>query len=114
MRQSIGVIGGKPNHALYFIGCVGNDVIFLDPHTTQNIGFVERKEMDHERKIDASYHLSQASRSHILRMDPSIAVVSFIIHYKLYFRIFLKFVFVLFFRDFSAKLKMILILSVMI
>lgn len=74
MRQSIGVIGGKPNHALYFIGCVGNDVIFLDPHTTQNIGFVERKEMEHERKIDASYHLSQASRSHILRMDPSIAV----------------------------------------
>lgn len=72
--QSIGVIGGKPNHALYFIGCVGNDVIFLDPHTTQSMGIIERKEMDHERKTDASYHLSQASRSHILHMDPSIAV----------------------------------------
>lgn len=39
--QSIGVIGGKPNQALYLIGCVGDEVIYLDPHTTQKSGLVE-------------------------------------------------------------------------
>lgn len=39
--QSIGVIGGKPNQALYLVGCVGDEVIYLDPHTTQRSGAVE-------------------------------------------------------------------------
>ncbi|KAG8305445.1 hypothetical protein J6590_069783 [Homalodisca vitripennis] len=75
-KQSLGLIGGKPNHALYFIGCVGNDVIFLDPHTTQSIGVVNGKEHEHDSKMDSSYHCSQANRLHILNMDPSVAVVS--------------------------------------
>lgn len=75
--QSVGVIGGKPNHALYFIGCVGNDVIFLDPHTTQQIGFINNKDEDHEKKTDCSFHCQQASRLHILNMDPSVAVSFF-------------------------------------
>ncbi|KAK9510581.1 hypothetical protein O3M35_005328 [Rhynocoris fuscipes] len=70
--QSVGIIGGKPNHALYFIGCVGNDVIFLDPHTTQSIR--DRKEPHGYDKMDSSYHCQQASRLHILHMDPSVAV----------------------------------------
>lgn len=73
-KQSLGVIGGKPNHALYFIGCVGDEVIYLDPHTTQPAGVVEEKEHEHERICDASYHCEFASRSHILHMDPSVAV----------------------------------------
>lgn len=56
---------------------VGNDVIFLDPHTTQSIGVVESKEQEHERKMDSSYHCQQANRLHILHMDPSVAVVSY-------------------------------------
>lgn len=54
----------------------GNDVIFLDPHTTQSIGVVGGKEHEHEKKMDSSYHCSQASRLHIMQMDPSVAVVS--------------------------------------
>ncbi|GLH05003.1 hypothetical protein R5R35_006187 [Gryllus longicercus] len=73
-KQSLGVIGGKPNHALYFIGCVGEEVIYLDPHTTQLAGLVEEKEHEHEKALDASYHCEFASRSHILHMDPSVAV----------------------------------------
>ncbi|XP_046676388.1 cysteine protease ATG4B-like [Homalodisca vitripennis] len=76
-KQSLGLIGGKPNHALYFIGCVGNDVIFLDPHTTQSIGVVNGKEHEHDSKMDSSYHCSQANRLHILNMDPSVAVSFF-------------------------------------
>uniref|UniRef100_A0A1B6D9Q3 Cysteine protease n=1 Tax=Clastoptera arizonana TaxID=38151 RepID=A0A1B6D9Q3_9HEMI len=75
--QSLGLIGGKPNHALYFIGCVGNDVIFLDPHTTQPIGDINDKREEHERKMDCSYHCQQASRLQMQQMDPSIAVCFF-------------------------------------
>lgn len=73
-RQSLGVIGGKPNLALYFIGCVGNEVIYLDPHTTQRAGFVNNKENESEIEIDLSYHCKYASRMNINSMDPSIAV----------------------------------------
>ncbi|KAJ4436342.1 hypothetical protein ANN_18973 [Periplaneta americana] len=76
-KQSLGVIGGKPNHALYFIGCVGDEVIFLDPHTTQPMGLVEDKEQEHEKALDASYHCQYASRMHILHMDPSVAACFF-------------------------------------
>ncbi|MBO8695554.1 cysteine protease ATG4, partial [Staphylococcus aureus] len=71
--QSLGVIGGRPNHALYFIGFVGTDVIFLDPHTTQQIGMLPNKDIETEHKIDHSYHCQQINRLPILNMDPSLA-----------------------------------------
>lgn len=54
----------------------GNDVIFLDPHTTQPFGTVQNKLKEQERKIDCTYHCQNASRLPILQMDPSVAVVS--------------------------------------
>ncbi|XP_046402193.1 cysteine protease ATG4B [Ischnura elegans] len=79
-KQSLGVIGGKPNHALYFIGCVGDEVIFLDPHTTQptaSVAPAEREQQGGEATADGSYHCAFASRIHILGMDPSVAVCFF-------------------------------------
>lgn len=76
-QQSLGVIGGKPNHALYFIGCVGNDAIYLDPHTTQSVAFVRYKETEAECKLDATYHCSNPNRMHISQMDPSVAMCFF-------------------------------------
>ncbi|KAK5646792.1 hypothetical protein RI129_005256 [Pyrocoelia pectoralis] len=76
-KQSLGVIGGKPNLALYFIGCVGDEVIFLDPHTTQRSGLVESKETEDEIEMDTSYHCKHASRINILAMDPSVALCFF-------------------------------------
>ncbi|CAG9567372.1 unnamed protein product [Danaus chrysippus] len=72
--QSIGVIGGKPNQALYLIGCVGDEVIYLDPHTTQKTGLVENKLTDEQKEMDCTYHCKYASRIPILSMDPSVAV----------------------------------------
>lgn len=70
------MIGGKPNLALYFIGCVGDEVIYLDPHTTQRTGCVEGKENEEQVEMDSTYHCKRASRINILQMDPSVAVVS--------------------------------------
>lgn len=77
-KQSLGVIGGKPNHALYFIGCVGDEAIFLDPHTTQPVASLPEEKsyfaLDRLEGADNSYHCTSASRIHILGMDPSVAV----------------------------------------
>ncbi|XP_023954796.1 cysteine protease ATG4B [Bicyclus anynana] len=74
LSQSIGVIGGKPNQALYLIGCVGDEVIYLDPHTTQRSGLVENKLSDEQKEMDCTYHCKYASRIPMLSMDPSVAV----------------------------------------
>ncbi|TRY54569.1 hypothetical protein DNTS_001572 [Danionella cerebrum] len=71
MPQSLGVIGGKPNSAHYFIGFVGDELIYLDPHTTQPA--VEPCEDGYFP--DESYHCQHPPcRMHICELDPSIAV----------------------------------------
>lgn len=75
--QSLGVIGGKPNLALYFIGCVGEEVIYLDPHTTQRCGSIGNKETEDQIELDMTYHCKRASHMNILQMDPSVAVCFF-------------------------------------
>ncbi|XP_066583131.1 cysteine protease ATG4B isoform X2 [Prorops nasuta] len=77
ISQSLGVIGGKPNLALYFIGCVGEEVICLDPHTTQKSGSVGKKLDENEIELDATYHCKAASRFPITGMDPSVALCFF-------------------------------------
>lgn len=69
------MIGGKPNLALYFIGCVEDEVLYLDPHTTQKSVTID-KDFSEQIELDASYHCKYASRIPILSMDPSIALVS--------------------------------------
>lgn len=70
-KQSIGIIGGKPNHAHWFIGYVGKELIYLDPHTTQNVVDLDSRSMD----SDFSYHCSTPpSRMSFSKLDPSIAL----------------------------------------
>uniref|UniRef100_A0A8P4GRE1 Cysteine protease n=1 Tax=Dicentrarchus labrax TaxID=13489 RepID=A0A8P4GRE1_DICLA len=72
LPQSLGVIGGKPNSAHYFIGYVGEELIYLDPHTTQPA--VEPCEDG--QVPDETYHCQHPPcRMHICELDPSIAAV---------------------------------------
>uniref|UniRef100_A0A8C8IYG3 Cysteine protease n=1 Tax=Oncorhynchus tshawytscha TaxID=74940 RepID=A0A8C8IYG3_ONCTS len=71
LPQSLGVIGGKPNSAHYFIGYVGEELIYLDPHTTQPA--VEPCE--DSQVPDDTYHCQHPPcRMHICEIDPSVAV----------------------------------------
>ncbi|KAK3853654.1 hypothetical protein Pcinc_039814 [Petrolisthes cinctipes] len=80
MPQSLGLIGGKPNHASYFVGFVGEEVVYLDPHTTQEAGSACHKksaageEEQEEGDIDTSYHCPLAQRMPFLHLDPSLAL----------------------------------------
>ncbi|XP_055387232.1 cysteine protease ATG4B [Condylostylus longicornis] len=74
---SLGMIGGKPNQALYFIGYVEDEVIFLDPHYTQRSGSVGTKTSQNEIELDETYHQKYAQRIQFNQMDPSIALCFF-------------------------------------
>ncbi|XP_043913144.1 cysteine protease ATG4A [Protopterus annectens] len=71
MPQSLGVLGGKPNNAYYFIGFVGDELIYLDPHSTQSaIDPESSKVVD-----DVSYHCQRIpQRMKIVNLDPSVAL----------------------------------------
>ncbi|XP_022668337.1 cysteine protease ATG4B-like [Varroa jacobsoni] len=73
IRGSLGMLGGRPSHALYFVGVQANQLVFLDPHTTQN--FVD---LDQEPIDDSSYHCWNAQRMPINAIDPSIALSYYI------------------------------------
>ncbi len=69
------MIGGRPNHALHFIGCCDDKLIYLDPHTTQDaVGSV--RNMTPGGVADRSYHTERAGRMDIAQLDPSLALVS--------------------------------------
>ncbi|XP_061171538.1 cysteine protease ATG4B-like [Saccostrea echinata] len=67
--QSVGIIGGKPNHAHWFIGYMGDKLIYLDPHTTQ-----PSEDLDSPNFPDDSYHCPFPSTMNVMDLDPSIAL----------------------------------------
>lgn len=81
--ENCGMIGGRPNQALYFIGYVGDEVLFLDPHTTQRSGSVGDMTTGEEIEFDTTFHQKYAGRIPFTDMDPSLAIVIFL--YFLYY-----------------------------
>ncbi|KAI4882519.1 hypothetical protein NFI96_018912, partial [Prochilodus magdalenae] len=71
MPQSCGVLGGKPNLAYYFIGFIDDELIYLDPHTTQ----IAVDSETGSTVDDLSYHC-QRNPHHmkITSLDPSVAL----------------------------------------
>ena len=70
------MIGGRPNHALYFIGYVGDQLIYLDPHTTQPSCSLGKKQTEAERDADKSFHTRCSGKLDMTQLDPSLALVS--------------------------------------
>ena len=35
MPQSVGFVGGRPGSSVYVVGCQGESILYLDPHTIQ-------------------------------------------------------------------------------
>lgn len=72
-KQSVGIIGGKPNHAYYFVGYIGNDMLYMDPHTNQLVADLEIPD-ELGRIDDSSYHCDYLNRMSFEELDPSIAL----------------------------------------
>ncbi|XP_033760157.1 cysteine protease ATG4B-like [Pecten maximus] len=68
-KQSVGIIGGRPNHAHWFVGYLGDKLVFLDPHTTQGV-----TDLDDPTSNDQSYHCQYPSLMKVTELDPSIGV----------------------------------------
>lgn len=53
LPQCVGIVGGRPNHAVYFIGFSGEELYYLDPHTAQYT--VDLDKMTEKVKPDSNY-----------------------------------------------------------
>lgn len=70
MPLCVGIIGGKPKHSMYFVGCQDDKLICLDPHYSQETIDVI---MDNNFPLE-SYHCSNTKKLLINRMDPSCTI----------------------------------------
>lgn len=68
IKQSVGVIGGKPSASLYFVGAEDEDVLYLDPHSVQ-----DKVEM-RGKFSTSSFHCSRIRRMKVDNVDPCLAV----------------------------------------
>ena len=62
MPQSVGIIGGRPNHAIYFFGHQGDMLHGLDPHTTQPTPEFDAKPRTHDGDASTDAHGSGEDR----------------------------------------------------
>ncbi|CAL1267722.1 unnamed protein product [Larinioides sclopetarius] len=68
-EHCIGIIGGRPKHALYFIGWQDDKLIHMDPHSCQPAIDVEKDDFN-----EKSFHSSSIRTMSFTEMDPSCAI----------------------------------------
>jgi cysteine protease ATG4 len=61
--QTIGIIGGRPSHSLYFIGYQDEYLFYLDPHSVQTVS----------RSME-TYQCTKLKKIGISEIDPSLAI----------------------------------------
>lgn len=64
------------------VGYVGDEALYLDPHTTQKCGKIGEKTTPHEIDMDCSYHQKYAARISFEKIDPSLAMVGIIYYFE--------------------------------
>uniref|UniRef100_A0AC35FJQ7 Cysteine protease n=1 Tax=Panagrolaimus sp. PS1159 TaxID=55785 RepID=A0AC35FJQ7_9BILA len=75
MESSVGLVGGKPKHSVYFVGFHGDYLFDLDPHFAQKYSSLgSSNENDDDQKIWDTFHCQKPTRMAIEEMDPSCAV----------------------------------------
>jgi len=68
LPQSLGIIGGRPRRSHYFVGCQGDQLLYLDPHEVQPA-------LSAQEPALASCHFPHIIRTTPLReIDPSLAL----------------------------------------
>jgi cysteine protease ATG4 len=67
--QSVGILGGKPRHSLYFIGFQGSELVGLDPHACRPADDPANPESTLK-----SYHCTSPRKIGFQGIDPSIAL----------------------------------------
>ncbi|KAK3109313.1 Cysteine protease atg4 [Teratosphaeriaceae sp. CCFEE 6253] len=74
MPQSVGIAGGRPSSSHYFIGHQGEDLFYLDPHTTRPALPAQLTAEDAR-----SCHTRRVRRLKLTELDPSM-LLGFLVH----------------------------------
>ena len=77
LPQSVGFIGGKPRHSVYFNGRSGTDIFYMDPHRVQSTVDYGPRFPTLEELL--SYHSPTPRRMNAKEIDASLAL-GFLIH----------------------------------
>ena len=70
--QSLGIVGGRTNASHYFVGCYGDSVLYMDPHTVQ--AAVADNDTAVSDEEAASYFCTDVRSMKATAMSPSLAV----------------------------------------
>lgn len=72
-EHCVGILGGRPNHALFFAGYnSSNQILGLDPHTTYPAPSFDENFPNDEYLNQI--HVSDFEKMDIMRLDPSLAI----------------------------------------
>uniref|UniRef100_A0A7E5A1A4 Cysteine protease n=1 Tax=Panagrellus redivivus TaxID=6233 RepID=A0A7E5A1A4_PANRE len=71
LENCVGIVGGKPKHAVYFIGYHGDSFFNLDPHVAQKYTPLDNTP---DPKVWSTFHCRKPSRMKVDAMDPSCAI----------------------------------------
>jgi cysteine protease ATG4 len=70
MRKCCGIVGGRPGSSLFFVGCIGESVLYLDPHDVQ----AHVANDDPESDVVAAHQCGVIRHTPLSSIDPSMAL----------------------------------------